>query len=145
MEDEREKEKNERALQEEEDSGDEEGTMNGEDKAKMDEMLKTLNDRLDAGGNGAAAAASSKKAKKRANKRKKSPRGGKQKQQLLQHEDDGKRTTENEEEKHLAEKLRQKIAESLGQVRATQISSGLQFHTHFAPARSNVSARLLFV
>jgi hypothetical protein len=132
MEDEREKEKNERALQQEEEegSGDEEGTMNGEDKAKMDEMLKTLNDRLDAGGNGAAAA-SGKKAKKRANKRKKSPRGGKQKQQ--QHEDDGKRTTENEEEKHLAEKLGQKIAESLGQVRATQRSSGSQFNARAHP------------
>lgn len=122
MEDEREKEKNERAMQQEEDSGDEEG-MNGEDKAKMDEMLKTLNDRLDAGGNGAAAAASSKKAKKRANKRKKSPRGGKQKQ----NEDDSKLRTENEEEKHLAEKLRQKIAESLGQSKVENFDTPLEW------------------
>jgi hypothetical protein len=136
MEDEREKEKNERAMQQqqEEDSGDEEG-MNGEDKAKMDEMLKTLNDRLDAGGNGAAAAASSKKAKKRANKRKKSPHGGKQKQ----NEDDSKLRTENEEEKHLAEKLRQKIAESLGQVRDSARRLTVQ-HAHAHSPCANVSA-----
>jgi hypothetical protein len=107
MEEEREKEKSERAVLEE-DSGDEEG-MNSEDKAKMDEMLKSLNERLDAGGN--TSATTPKKAKKKANKRKKSPRGRKEPV-------NGKDApaTQNEEEKHLAEKLRQKIADSLGQV-----------------------------